>query len=93
MKRLHPPVIILSLLILVGCTPNNEFKAPPPPQVTVENPEQKTVTVYVGFPGRVVAHDEIDIRARIKGFLKSIDFMDGQLVKEGDLLFRRKPST
>ena len=91
MKRLQFTGLILSLFVSIGCSPKNEFKAPPPPQVTVENPEQKTVTVYVSFPGRLVAHDDIDIRARVKGFLQSIDFKDGQLVTKGDLLFTIEP--
>ena len=90
MKKLLPVAMILSLL-LFGCAPKNEFKAPPPPGVTVQNPEQKTVTVFAGFPGRLEAHDEVEIRARVKGFLKSIDFEDGQKVKKGDLLFTIEP--
>jgi RND family efflux transporter MFP subunit len=49
------------------------------------------VTVYSSFPGRLVAHDKVDIRARVKGFLKTIDFKDGQRVKKGDLLFTIEP--
>ena len=89
-KVLYLPV--LSLLLLVGCTPKNEFQAPPPPAVTVQNPEQKTVTIFLSFPGRLEAHNEVDIRARVKGFLKTIDFKDGQRVKAGDLLFTIEPA-
>ncbi|MDF7826127.1 efflux RND transporter periplasmic adaptor subunit [Pontiellaceae bacterium B12227] len=91
MKRL-PFLPVLSLLVLVGCTPKNEFQAPPPPAVTVQMPEQKTVTVFESFPGRLEAFDEVDIRARVKGFLKTVDFEDGQRVKEGDLLFTIEPA-
>ena len=87
MKILFSLGIILSFLLTFGCTPKNEFQAPPPPGVTVQMPEQKTVTVYKSFPGRLVAHDQVDIRARVQGFLKTIDFKDGQRVKAGDLLF------
>ncbi len=91
MKKLISLGILLSFLLTFGCTPKNEFKAPPPPGVTVQMPEQKTVTVYASFPGRLVAHDDVDIRARVKGFLKTIDFKDGQHVKKGDLLFTIEP--
>jgi multidrug efflux system membrane fusion protein len=93
MKKLLSAGVILSLLVFIGCTPKNEFKAPPPPGVTVQMPEQKTVTVFASFPGRLVAHDDIDIRARVKGFLKTIDFKDGQVVNEGDLLFTIEPES
>jgi RND family efflux transporter MFP subunit len=91
MKNTFAIWLTLAGITLVGCSPRNEFKAPPAPGVTVQNPEQRTVTVFVSFPGRVVAHDNVDIRARVKGFLKSIDFKDGQLVKKGDLLFTIEP--
>lgn len=92
MKKIISLSLAASLLLTIGCTPTNEFKAPPPPGVTVQNPEQKTVTVYISFPGRLEAHDDVDIRARVKGFLKTIDFDDGQRVKKGDLLFTIEPA-
>lgn len=92
MKKIVPVGITLSLLLTFGCLPKNEFQAPPPPEVTVQNPEQKTVTVFNSFPGRLEAHEEVVIRARVKGFLKSVDFVDGQQVKKGDLLFTIEPA-
>jgi RND family efflux transporter MFP subunit len=91
MKPFLPAGLALSMLLGFGCAPKNEFKAPPAPEVTVQHPEQKDVTVYTDFPGRVVAHDEVDIRARVKGFLKSIDFDAGEQVEKGDLLFTIEP--
>ncbi len=81
----------LSTLLLVGCTPKNEFQPPPPPEVGVQKPTVKDVTVFQRFPGRLVASDEAVIRARVKGFLKTINFEDGQRVKKGDLLFTIEP--
>ena len=83
--------VIVVLVLIAGCAKKNEFKKPPPPEVTVQNPLQKDVTIYQGFPGRMVASDSVDIRARVKGFLKTIDFVDGQRVKKGDLLFTIEP--
>ena len=81
----------LCLCVCGGCKPKNEFSAPPPPSVTVANPEQKDITVYQTFPGRLTASAKVNIRARVKGFLKVIDFEDGQLVNKGDLLFTIEP--
>lgn len=83
--------VVLGALSTIGCTKKNEFQPPPPPEVTVQNPIRKDVTVYDGFPGQLQAHDDVEIRARVRGFLKSIDFDDGQRVKEGDLLFTIEP--
>ena len=91
MKKTLPLTLAGSLLFLMGCAKKNEFQAPPPPEVTVQNPVQQDVTVYQNFPGRLVAHDRVEIRARVEGFLMSIDFTDGQRVKKGDLLFTIEP--
>lgn len=82
---------VLSCLLLLGCTPKNEFQPPPPPEVGVQQPVVKDVTVFQGFPGRLAASDEVEIRARVKGYLQSIEFTDGQRVKKGDLLFTIEP--
>jgi RND family efflux transporter MFP subunit len=91
MKALMSACISLLLVLSFGCAKKNEFKAPPPPEVVVQNPEQKNVTVYTDFPGRVVAHDEVQIRARVKGFLKSVDFEAGEKVEKDALLFTIEP--
>lgn len=61
--------------------------APPPPQVTVAKPAQKMVVDQDEYVGRFVAVDFVEIRARVSGYLAVVHFKDGQLVKEGDLLF------
>jgi RND family efflux transporter MFP subunit len=55
--------------------------------VTVARPVAKTVTEQDEYVGRFVAVDSVEIRARVSGHLEKIHFTDGQLVKEGDLLF------
>lgn len=87
MRTLMPAYLSLLLFLSFGCSKKNEFKAPPPPEVSVAHPQQKDTTVYSTYPGRLVASDQVEIRARVRGFLKSIDFADGQLVGKGDLLF------
>lgn len=61
--------------------------APPPPTVVVAKPVSQTVTDYDEYVGRFVAVDSVEIRARVSGYLDQVDFKDGQLVKQGDLLF------
>ncbi|BCP51768.1 RND transporter MFP subunit [Kaistia sp. 32K] len=43
------------------------------------------------FVGRIEARERVDVRARITGFLQDVQFEDGQMVKEGDLLYRIEP--
>lgn len=61
--------------------------AAPPPPVTVASPLLKNIVEWDEFTGQFAAVDEVDIRARVSGFLESIHFRDGQLVNKGDLLF------
>ena len=61
--------------------------APPPPAVTVARPQKQTVTDFDEYVGRFIAVDSVEIRARVSGYLQKVDFKDGQIVKQGDLLF------
>jgi RND family efflux transporter MFP subunit len=61
--------------------------APPAPPVTVANPIHKKIVEWDEYPGQFTAVDAIDVRARVSGYLEQIHFTDGQMVKQGDLLF------
>ena len=61
--------------------------APPPPAVTVAKPVKRTVFDYDEYVGRFTAINSVEVRARVSGYLDKLHFKDGQLVKQGDLLF------
>ena len=61
--------------------------APPPPAVTVAKPIKRTVTDFDEYVGRFVAVNSVEVRARVSGYLEGVHFKDGQMVKQGDLLF------
>lgn len=61
--------------------------APPAPPVQVSAPLAKRVTNWDEFTGRFEASEQVEVRARVSGFLDALHFRDGQLVKKGDLLF------
>lgn len=68
-----------------GC---NRQQAPaPPPKVTVSQPVVRELIEWDKYTGRLEAIETVDVRARVNGYLESIHFKDGQLVKKGDLLF------
>jgi len=58
-----------------------------PPQVTIAKPVSKMVADQDEYVGRFVAVESVEVRARVTGYLQAIHFQDGQIVKEGDLLF------
>ncbi|UCE85687.1 MAG: efflux RND transporter periplasmic adaptor subunit [Deltaproteobacteria bacterium] len=78
--------------LAVACEDANEFVAPPPPMVTVRQPEQRPVTEYLDFTGTTDAVAEIEIRARVKGFLLSDHFDEGDTVEQGALLYVIDPA-
>ena len=91
--RLHlKSTCILALILLIygvlsGCSEKNEYVEPPAPEVTVSKPLVQNVTDYLAFTGTAKAIEQIDIRARVEGFLESVHFEDGDFVTKGQLLF------
>jgi membrane fusion protein (multidrug efflux system) len=75
------------LLAACGESEQTPAAAPPPPAVSVVEVEPQDVTPSAQFVGRVVAIDQVDLRARVQGFLEKRLFTEGQKVKEGDLLY------
>ena len=65
--------------------------APEAPRVTVMHPEKRELSDHEEFNGWMAADDKVEVRARVKGHIKKIDFTDGQYVKKGDLLFELDP--
>ncbi|MDB5460212.1 MAG: multidrug-efflux system secretion protein HlyD family [Caulobacteraceae bacterium] len=81
-------VVFLILLGLAAASCGKAEKpAPPAPTVTVAQPLQKDVVDWDDFVGRFEAVDQVDIRPRVSGYLQSIGFRDGEVVRKGQVLF------
>ncbi|KNY23758.1 efflux RND transporter periplasmic adaptor subunit [Methylobacterium sp. ARG-1] len=59
----------------------------PPPKVTVAKPVVREIVERDQYTGRFEAIENVEVRARVTGYLEKINFIDGQNVKKGDLLF------
>jgi RND family efflux transporter MFP subunit len=84
-RRIAPALLLATFV--ASCGEKQPQGAPPPPTVTVANPVKRTLFDYDEYVGRFTAVDSVEIRARESGYLDSVDFKDGQMVKQGDLLF------
>ncbi len=60
---------------------------PPAPQVVVATPLARKITLWDEYTGRFEAREQVEVRARVSGFIEKIHFRDGQIVNKGDLLF------
>lgn len=96
--RLWATAAVLSALALLGSVPGTPpFRAaaqggpPAPPPVTVARPVVKEIQEVDDFIGRFEAVDQVDVRARVSGYLDKVHFVDGAIVKEGDPLFTIDP--
>jgi multidrug efflux system membrane fusion protein len=85
---LKPAILILAVFVVAACSKAAEQAATPaPPSVTVATPTAREVTDWDEFVGRFEALYQVQVRARVGGFVDSIAFKDGAFVKAGDLLY------
>ena len=69
--------------------------APAAPQATpvlVATVVEKEVTAWDEFSGRLEAVERVDVRSRVAGAVQSVHFLEGALVKSGDLLLTIDPA-
>src|SRR6187397_493834 len=64
---------------------------PPAPEVYVATVVQQDVPVYLDLVGQTQGFQDVDIRARVEGFLDSVNFREGSFVRTGDLLYQIDP--
>jgi membrane fusion protein (multidrug efflux system) len=77
---------IFSMLVTLSCNQSKQT-APPPPEIPVVLVKEQTVPIFQDFVGQIFGNNDIDIRARVDGFLEGIHFQEGSKVKKGQLLY------
>ena len=85
-RKLAVPLAIATLVASCG-ERQQQGGSPPLAAVTVAKPIKRTVFDYDEYVGRFTAINSVEVRARVSGYLDKVHFKDGQLVKQGDLLF------
>jgi multidrug efflux system membrane fusion protein len=82
----------LGVVVFAGCgKPEARKGPPPPPRVVTVLPEEREVLEYEDLPGRIDAIEDVEIKARVTGYLNKVEFKEGSEVKKGDLLFSIDP--
>jgi RND family efflux transporter MFP subunit len=83
--------LLASCLLASACGSNETVVAPPAPEVSVSQPVTQPVQDALEFTGRTSAVDNVELRARVTGYITKVAFTDGALVNAGDLLFEIDP--
>jgi membrane fusion protein (multidrug efflux system) len=96
LRSLLPPVrlgvtAIAVAVVTAACEEKAAPPPPPPPEVYVSNVVQKDVPEYLDLVGQTQGYQDVDIRARVEGFLESVNFQEGSFVQKGALLYQIDP--
>jgi membrane fusion protein, multidrug efflux system len=91
MRLYHYAVALFCLLAVAGHASAQQQPTAVP--VGTVSAELRPITQTNDFVGRVEAPEKVAIRARITGFLQDVLFKEGDVVKEGDVLYRIEPET
>jgi membrane fusion protein, multidrug efflux system len=79
----------MTCLVLAAACSKKEAPPPPaPPDVQVAEVVQKDVPIYIELVGATLGAEDVEIRARVEGYLVSMNFTEGTFVKKGQLLYK-----
>jgi multidrug efflux system membrane fusion protein len=88
-------MLVIGLLtlagVIAGCSISAQPKAPAPVEVSVAEVICKQLGDSDEFTGRLEAVHAVEVRPRVSGYLQSVHFKEGEIVREGDLLFQIDP--
>ncbi len=97
MKALKPilclRITLPLIIILVFSCKNKSGQTTQIQQIPVVKAIQHDIPVYEWYVGQIYGKKDIPIRARVDGFLESIDFKEGSRVKKGQLLYTVDPQS
>jgi membrane fusion protein (multidrug efflux system) len=86
-------LIVGTGLLASACGEKEAAAPPPPPEVLVSEVVRRDVPVQMELVGQTKGFEDVDVRARVEGFLEEVQVPEGSLVRKGDILYRidRKP--
>ncbi len=87
------PLCVAALLCLTAVAPQGRAQQQTAIPVGTVAAELRPITQAVEYVGRIEAVERVDIRARVTGFLQDVLFKEGDVVKQGDVLYRIERET
>ncbi|HET9833589.1 MAG TPA: efflux RND transporter periplasmic adaptor subunit [Vicinamibacterales bacterium] len=98
MRRVLRQFLTIAFIALAAasgtaCRRQAATTTPPPPEVYVAAVIQQDVPEYLDLVGQTAGFQDVDIRARVEGFLETMDFREGSFVRKGTVLYQidRRP--
>ena len=90
--RTSPTLIYFLILAApIACSKTEAPPPPAPPEVQVAEVTQNDVPIAIELVGATLGSEDVEIRARVEGYLVSMNFTEGSFVKKGQLLYRIDP--
>jgi RND family efflux transporter MFP subunit len=83
--QVYAAAALFAAVFLAACS--DKPQAPPPPQVTVASVVERQIADWDEFTGHFEAVDAVDVRPRVTGFVQRVAFVEGAMVRRGDVLF------
>jgi membrane fusion protein (multidrug efflux system) len=85
------PTLVISSMALAACSKTEAPPPPPPPEVQIAEVTQSNVPIYTELIGATLGSEDVEIRARVEGYLVSMNFTEGTFVQKGQLLYKIDP--
>jgi len=88
--KVQSPALAVAAGLALGLTACAEKPAPAPPappEVYVTSVTQRDVPEYLELVGQTAGYQDVEIRARVEGFLEGVKFNEGEYVHKGDVLY------
>lgn len=79
-------LVLLLATLLISCKQQREESAPPF-TVDVSHPVEKQITEWDSYTGRFESVNTVNVKARVSGYIQEVNFVDGSIVNEGQILF------
>jgi membrane fusion protein (multidrug efflux system) len=81
----------LAALTVAGCSKEAPPPQRPPPEVSVVTVQPRNIPFTPNFVAQTESSRQVNIVARVSGYLDKIAYQEGEVVKEGQLLFQLDP--